>query len=258
MKINLKDCTFLIQVQLDSVDRLVNVLSVLKFIKQNFNTNIHILEAGPFDNKLLSQLIPSEVKYKFIRDRDPVYYRTLYINKMVRECDTPYLTVWETDIIVPPCQVLQSIELIRSQQADFVSPYEKNALDTSKIIRELFLEDGDWKILEKHQKKMEKMYPPNPVGGAFFANREKYIESGLENLKFYGWGVEDGERVTRWKVLEYEYKRIPGNLYHLTHGRGNNSTFHGERQREKKIVELNNIHQSTKEELLEKTSRWEY
>ncbi|GHT60450.1 hypothetical protein AGMMS50239_09440 [Bacteroidia bacterium] len=37
------------------------------------------------------------------------------------------------------------------------------------------------------------MYPPNPVGGAFFCDVKAYKESGLENEQFYGWGMEDGD-----------------------------------------------------------------
>ncbi len=252
-KYNLKDVTFLIQVQLDSIDRLVNLKMVINFLQENFDTNIQILEAGHFNNGLIQQFIPRNISYRFIEDYDPVYYRTLYINKMVDNCKTPFLSVWETDIVVPPEQVIAAVEMLRNNSADFTSPYEKKALDTSFLIRQLFYENQDWKLLDKHQNKMKKMYPPNPVGGAFFANKLKYIEAGMENLFFYGWGIEDGERIIRWKKLGYKYERVQGNLYHLTHTRMQNST-HNAKQRSYKLSELNRIRNMTKEELLNETT----
>jgi hypothetical protein len=256
MRHNLSDCTFLIPVRLDSIDRLVNLKATLGLLIENFKTNIHILEADSFNTGLISSCLPDAVKYSFIIDYDPIFFRTFYINKMVKECQTPFLSVWDTDIIAPPLQIVRTLELLRTKEADFVYPYEKKFLETSKIIRELYLKNKEIDILERHQQKMKHLYPPNPVGGAFFANRKIYIESGIENLKYYGWGVEDGERIARWKGLGYKCKRVPGNLYHLTHSRGLNSNFQSGNHRNTKICELNRISSLTRYELKEEIEKW--
>ncbi|MCS2591310.1 galactosyltransferase-related protein [Bacteroides thetaiotaomicron] len=93
------------------------------------------------------------------------------------------------------------------QEADFVYPYDKLFLDTSIIIRNLYLESEDISLLMNNTKKMKQMYPPKPVGGAFFCNLKAYKESGLENEKFYGWGMEDGERYCRWEKMGYRIKK---------------------------------------------------
>lgn len=256
-KQDLRDVTFLIQTRLDSIDRLVNLKATVKFIHEHFDTNIHILEADRYSSQLIAAVVPDRAKITFVKDHDPIFYRTLYINQMLKACKTPFISIWETDIIVPPQQIIQSVEWLRRGYSDFVSPYEKKALDTSTIIRNLFLEcGGDWTILEKHQGKMMQMYPPNPVGGAFFANRTAYIESGMDNLNIYGWGIEDGERVIRWTILGYRFRRIQGNLYHLTHSRGMNSAFYSMEDKISKQKELNRISSMTKEELWEEVSMW--
>jgi predicted glycosyltransferase involved in capsule biosynthesis len=255
-KTDLTDVTFLIPSRLDSIDRLINLKAIVEFLQKHFETHIHILEADSYNSKLIDIVVSNKVEITFIKDFDPVFFRTYYINQMVNNCKTPLLSVWDTDVIVPPKQIIQSVKWLRANNADFVCPYKKTFLDTSKIIRDIFLDSGDWITLEKHQHKMKQMYTPNPVGGAFFANKETYIESGLENLNFYGWGIEDGERATRWTVLGHEFKRIPGNLYHLTHSRGDNSSFQSPNQREKKIVELNKIRSLTKEELKIEVADW--
>lgn len=256
MKTNLKDCTFLIQMRLDSIDRLVNLKSTVEFILKNFDTNIHVLEADGFNSKLIQSVIPDKVKYTFKEDFDPIFFRTNYTNQMVRECPTPFIVNWEPDVIAPPEQVVQAVELLRSGEADFSYPYEHYFLDTSKILRELYITSQDLNVLIKHQKKMMRLYAPNPVGGAFFANRIKFIESGIENLNYYGWGIEDGERYVRWEGLGYSIKRVKGNLYHLTHHRGLNSNFHSVNQRKIKKEEIDRIRMLSKNELESEVKSW--
>lgn len=257
-KIDLKDVTFLTQMRLDSVDRLVNLKNSVEFLLEHFDTNIHVLDADQLDTGLIRAILPSSVSVEFIEDRDPIYYRTLYINRMVNACGTPYLSIWEPDIIVPPQQIITAVEWLRSNEADFVSPYEKNFLNTTSIIRNMYIRSKNIGLLEVYQNKMQVMYPPNPVGGAFFANTEKYKKIGIDNTNIYGWGIEDGERVRRWTKLGYNYKRVEGNLYHLTHARGLNSRFYAEVDRFIKCKEINRITRMTKEDLEEEVALWKY
>ena len=110
----------------------------------------------------------------------------------MRSVETPYVAVWDADVIVPIIQILKAAELLQNGEADFVYPYEYQFLETSPILRKLFLKSGNIQVLERNAKKMMEMYLPIPVGGAFLANTKTYIESGLENEYFYGWGMEDG------------------------------------------------------------------
>jgi hypothetical protein len=103
---------------------------------------------------------------------------------------------------------------------------------------------------------MTPLYFPDPVGGGFFANRNQYIESGIENLSFYGWGRQDGERVNRWQILNYRVKRIKGPIYHLSHGRGINSKFHSEMQRQIKKNELERLAMMSKDEMEKEIGSW--
>ena len=96
---------------------------------------------------------------------------------------------------------------------------------TAAVLRREYLKHGDLKVLQDYWRFMTEMYPPNPVGGAFLANRESYIRSGLENENFYGWGIEDGERFARWKNMGFTIERIEGPIFHLSHPRGINSAI---------------------------------
>lgn len=218
--------SFLILIRFDTIDRLENILSVTEFLVSHFEAPIIVLESDSFNNGLLEKLLEKNIRYSFQEDHDPILHRTKYLNQMIRSVETPFVVVWDTDVIVPVNQIIKAVELLRNEEADFVYPYEKQFRDTSPILRKLFLESGNINVLEQNSKKMKEMYLPNPVGGAFLANVKAYTESGLENEDFYGWGMEDGERYHRWENQGYKIKRVPGPLFHLSHGRGINSVFH--------------------------------
>ncbi len=256
MRINLNDVTFLFRLKLDSMDRLENLLMVIEFIDKHFDTNIQVMETAPFDNHILKKLLPKHISINVIEDYDPIYHYTKYMNRMVKNCQTPIVAVWEADVIVPIEQITASVDWIRQEKADFVSPYKEKALDTTRILREIFFKTRDIDILHDNHGKMIELYSPNPVGGGFFADREAYIQAGKENEAFYGWGREDGERIIRWKILGYKYKRVSGPLFHLSHDRGINSRFHSPRQDDMKTSEVFRIYAMSKNELNDEIKGW--
>ncbi|GAA5521066.1 hypothetical protein LQ318_04925 [Aliifodinibius salicampi] len=255
-KTSIEDVTFLIPVRVDSIVRLENIMLVTDFLLTHFETSIHLLEATAYNNKVLERLLPSGVNITFVEDHDPVFHRTKYINQLVERSSTPYLAVWDTDVIVSPDQLIQSVNLLRNEEADFVYPYEDKFLDTSSILRELYIKSRDLDLLKEHAGKMKELYSPNPVGGGFLAEREAYIKSGMENEHYYGWGREDGDRLNRWEILDFTVERVPGPLFHLTHDRGENSTFHAEEQKNIKISEIYRIASMSKKELGEEVNSW--
>lgn len=62
-KINLLEMSFLIPVRIDSVVRLENLLKSIECILRNFETNIYVLEAAPYNNGLLERLLPKDINY---------------------------------------------------------------------------------------------------------------------------------------------------------------------------------------------------
>ncbi|PZX59384.1 galactosyltransferase-like protein [Algoriphagus ratkowskyi] len=255
-KINLRDFTFLIPLRIDSVNRLENTLVTIDYILTNFDTKIHVLESSARNTRLLSRLLPKEVNYEFIEDLDNIFHRTLYINQLVKLVETEYIIVWDTDIIIPINQINKSVDLLRKGEVDFVTPFKDKFLDTSIVLRDLYIKTQNIGILEMHQGKMKPLYNPNPVGGAFLAHRQTYIKAGMENEKFYGWGREDGDRVNRWKILGHRHQHIEGVLYHLTHERGENSDYHSPNQYSRKMVELYRSIAMSKVELQDEIKKW--
>ena len=59
MKRDLKDCTFIIPIKIESTDRLRNVITVLCYLVSNFDTNIIVKEVDTesrFDKDALPQI----------------------------------------------------------------------------------------------------------------------------------------------------------------------------------------------------------
>lgn len=239
--INKPTVSIVIILKLDSIDRLENVLAVTDHLSGISNSRIILAEIDSRENNIISKHIKQPLNYNFFYNSDPILFRTFYINKIAGKTKTRIIGIWDTDVICPIEQLNKAIEILQNNEADFVYPYDKYFLDTSPILRQLYLKTRDFNFLLKNMKKMKEMYPPNPLGGAFLANMKAYRESGFENENFYGWGLEDGERYHRWEKLGYRIKRVSGPLFHLSHGRGINSTFHDSDQNINKRRELMNV-----------------
>ncbi len=65
---NLEDITFLIPVRIDSIERLENILTNVSSLLKVSHTNIIVLEADNYNNRILERLLPSVVKYIFRRN----------------------------------------------------------------------------------------------------------------------------------------------------------------------------------------------
>lgn len=250
MKQDLLDTTFLIPIRLDGIIRLENLILSIQYIQKHFATHIKVLEASDYNNGFIEKLIGKGVDYYFIEDRDPVFYRTKYLNKMTEWSDTTYLAIWDADIIISKEQTMDAITQLREGRVDMIYPYDGHFFDTSEPVRELFLKTKNIKVLTSNSGKMSLPYGTQMVGGAFMVNRLAYVKAGKENERFYGWGPEDGERFHRWKNLGLRVKHSFGNLYHLSHPRGANSSFRSESQQRHTQIELVLTQQSSKEEIL--------
>jgi len=252
MKIDLKDTTFVIPVRIDSIIRLENLLLTLDNIESNFDTNIIIVEANYYNNGILKQLISNEISLHFIEDKDPIFHRTQHLNTISNDVNTPITGIWDADVIFESAQIVDAIQKLRENNCDFAYPYDGKFYDTSDILRNHYLLNKDIGFLKKNTSKMELLYSPVnefALGGAFLISTDKYKLSGLENEKFYGWGVEDGERYHRWLILNYSMYRSEGPLFHLTHPRDHNGKMISDSYSYKARDEISIILNSTDKEL---------
>jgi hypothetical protein len=226
----LKDVTFLIPVRFDSVVRLENARAVVSFIDKHFDTHIRILEASPQCNGIFRSLIRKKAEYSHIEDHDIIFHKTRYTNILAKKVDTPFFSVWDADVLADTKQIVNAVEELRNQQADMAYPYDGSFLDTSDIIRKLYLEKENIKVLHRYKNYMDLLYGRGVKGGAVFINTSKYLMAGMDNEDFYGWGNEDYERFFRFESLGYKIYRSPGILFHLSHPRDLNGSYRNNTQ----------------------------
>ncbi|MDR0606046.1 MAG: hypothetical protein LBG80_17295 [Bacteroidales bacterium] len=224
-KITLKDVTFLMPVYFDSIIRQENAIATISFIHKNFDTNIFVLESAPYNNHVFSSLIKKRAEYFYFENYDIIFHRTKFINILTQKVNTPFLAIWDVDVIVDKNQILDAVEKLRKNEAEISYPYNGCMLDTSDTIRILYLAKKNIKVLHKYKNYMNLIYGDNIKGGAVIVNTKKYLVAGMENEDFYGWGNEDFERFFRFESLGYRIYRSDGPLYHLTHPRDINGRY---------------------------------
>lgn len=254
MNMDLQDTTFIIPVRIDSVARLENLIATVASILSCCQTEIRILEAAPYANGLIPRLIQSDqVSYLFRCDKDPVFHKTRWLNEMAREVTTPYICVWDADVLIAPMQIEEAMRALRTDTCDIAYPYDGDFLDTSDILRAHYLVHQDLSYLLRHSGKMNSLYTVEgvigAVGGAFFAKTEKYKAAGMENEDFYGWGLEDGERHYRWLEFGYRIYRASGCMFHLSHPRDLNGGFRSKAHGEKAVHDMNRVVDYSRQEL---------
>ena len=250
MKFYANDVTWLFAVRLDLIYRMENILSVVNYLSMHFKTNIIVLEASEGTNCFLRKMLPRRIQYYSILDKDPIFHRTKYHNIMLSKVETPITALWDTDVIVPNKQNIDSIEKIRAKECNVAFPYSGICLDTSSILRTLFLRTGNISYLTKNTNKMKMLHNNSRLtGGGFFIHTDDYLRAGGDNEVFYGWGPEDFERYERFKLLNYSIYRNTNCMFHLTHPRNINSSFNSTLQKCNLNAELFNTQNSSKEEL---------
>jgi hypothetical protein len=225
MKMDLSDITFLILVRLYTIQRLENILILIKQLRKYFKTNIYVREAAHYKNNILSLMLYRDIKYEYVEDKDSVLYRTKHINQMVDSTHTPYIAIWDTDIVVDKSTIIDCINQLRSKAYDVAYPYDGQCYDVSSLIKPLYFSNRDIRFLFRHKEKMESLSLHWQVGGAVLLNREKYVLAGGENEKYYGWSNDDYDRFYRFNTMEYTIYKANKPLFHLSHPRKNNSSF---------------------------------
>ena len=218
-KIDLTDVTFIFPLRVDSNNRITNMNTVLKILDRTFITTFFIIES---DKKQLYYPIDTKNKtnYQFIYDEAPFFYHTHIRNQMLKMANTPYVAVWDVDIIALPCQIIQATELLRIQNIAMVYPYDGRVFALDKLITNLFQNTLQYEMLSSNIDKVNLYNGYHSNGGAFVVNRETYLKLGGENESIYGWGPEDAEREKRMEILDFAPLRISGPLFHLWHPRG--------------------------------------
>lgn len=222
-RINLKDVTFTIPVAYDHKDRKKNLDLTVCMLQHFFDTKIVIAEQGGTHFEYMGKY--PGVSY-FSMTQMKSFHRTQMLNIMAGPdwCKTPYVANWDADVMVPPLQLLLTVQALRNG-ADMAYPYGRNFARVPRL---------PWfEKLEKYMDigifgdtKFNGMNNGDAVsyGGAVLFHVGRYWAGGGENENFVSFGPEDAERFYRFTKLEFDIWRTPGTLYHINHYVGTNSS----------------------------------
>mgnify|MGYP001474990905 FL=1 len=233
MKKDLKDCTFIIPIRIESNDRLRNIITVLCYLNSVFDTNIIVKEVdtdSKFDKQALPQITEycgdvSNINYIFEQSDDPLFLREKILNEMLILTKTKVIVNYDCDMILPIDTYLESYRRIMEDESDMIYPYGEgrgylSKVNTTDTLVSDFLNDDDYdlSILKRSS------VPDNAgYGWIQFLSRDVYFEGGMENENFMGSAPDDYERHHRFKTLGYRVHRINSEVFHLEHARGMNS-----------------------------------
>ena len=267
--INLRNCTFIIPIRIESEDRMRNVITVLCYLLENFDTKVIVKEVDTesvFEKEVLPQIKDylgdaiNNLTHVFEQSDDPVFYRMKILNEMIDMADTSVIANYDGDVLFKPETYVNSVKMIEDGY-DIVYPYgfgeyQKQVFADDELVSEFLSNDCDFSILDSKSKMYDAQY-----GHVQFLNRKSYIEAGMENENFRGSSPEDKERHYRFEKMGYKIGRIDDQVYHLEHSRGRNSWPHsieGNPYMRENFGVWERIQQMTGEELKEYYSSQEY
>ena len=231
MKHDLKDVTFIIPLQIETDDRLRNIILTTSFLLNTFDTNVIIKEvdeepifqqwALPAIKRIVGDTSGLNYIFEKHNRNDDAFHRTKVLNDMVLLADTKIVVNYDSDIILPVSSYLEAVEKLKT--CDVVYPYRfgergerkvkldtqfdnKPAIDTFEQHPEIkaYLESG----YDENALAGKYFYYPHQQGEGWaeygmvqFFNKQVYLDGYLENENFIAYAPEDVERHHRWSVL---------------------------------------------------------
>lgn len=228
MKTSLADtCTFVIPVRIDSEERMRNLRMAVDWLSP-LGVQIHILEADKEQKVYQEDFAQPCVKVHYVVDEKAIFHRTHYINRLLEMSTTPFVAVWDTDIIIDHRQILYAIyHCLLEGECTLAYPYNGKFVCLDKKLSEQYILDCD--INNLHREQLESVINRPVCGGAYIVDKQKYNSIGGENEFFVGWGPEDAERLRRTQIMGHKVGwASDGCAYHLYHPRNENSRFFSE------------------------------
>lgn len=233
---NLLDVTFIIPYYRDSKEREENLICILNYLTSNFNTNIIVEERGPS-----AIYAPYTKQHNYEQIHDAIFHRTKVINEGIKKAKTPYIAIYDTDVVFPVENIIKAVELLR-EGATLTYPYSGNFVDIQRT------------YIHNNIVIARESFATGSVGGACFLNREDYWKCGLENEYLKSWCPDDVTRYHVIKTLGYRIERVEGDCFHISHPPSANSGVN--KFTEHNNNEYMNLINLSKEDLIAYINTW--
>ena len=133
------------------------------------------------------------------------------INQGVIKSKTPYIAIFDIDALTKKENIDLAIYLL-DKGFDVVHPFNRIVKDI--MDKKSFKEGYDFDTVESPAQHRDWA-----DGGIVFWNKRSFIDIGMENEYFTGWGNEDNEILHRANLFQLKQIRLDDSLYHLYHER---------------------------------------
>ena len=238
--------TFVFPVRIDCEERRENLRAVLRQL-DGLGCRMLVLEADAVP-ALGDEAWPDGVEYTFVEDASTVFYRTRYINELLRMSGTEIVGVWDTDVLVGYAQIGEAVQLIL-EGCTIAYPYNGQFVMLSEQMSVHTRKKPDLEYLRCMR--LNSFFGRRLFGGAYLVHRQRYFQCGGENERFIGWSPEDAERMHRVRILGHKVAWTQGGqLYHLYHPRGASSSYQSKADADRLRRELVKICSMDKETLI--------
>nr|WP_298655662.1 glycosyltransferase family 25 protein [uncultured Flavobacterium sp.] len=254
--IDLKDCTFIVPVKIESKDREFNFIRCIQHLCNNLVTNIIIKECDSHSPVLyLLKKIDQkrcDIKHIYEHNTNDVFHRTRHLNEMINIARTPVVINYDVDcLLLPETYVVARNKIVR-EGFDLVYPYGRDE-DQVQITFEN-KEDYTSDLFDRSLHSRWGSY----CGHVQFFKTTSYISGFMENENFISYGPEDRERCERFQKLGYNVCWLQGHqVFHIEHSRDKNSSvsnpFYGQAE-----ALYNRLSAMNKEQLLNYYEEQEY
>jgi len=133
------------------------------------------------------------------------------INEGVLEAQSKYIAIFDVDCLTKKENVKVAVGLLNNGY-EVVHPFDRKVIDIKD--KEMFIESFDFNTIKSTIQNR-----PWADGGIVFWNKNSFINIGMKNENFSGWGGEDNEIMIRADLFDLKQYRIEDTLYHLYHHR---------------------------------------
>ncbi len=224
-KFDLSDCSIVLPVQIDSVERFENIHFLFQYFEKYFrNHQLIVIEQG-VEQKI--QPHPNR-EIEFVNSGEEFSVSQI-CNRGASRVKNPFFCKYDADALINPRAIFNAFErLKRETGTSFILPYNGISLNIQNPLRNEIMQSfdvGSLPFLRKEdldgfQRANMRIKNDDSTGLIHLFRTAVFRELGGYNEEFVGWGYEDEEVVARFDKLGHPRKILENyNAFHLDHPR---------------------------------------
>lgn len=201
-KFDLPELSFILHYRKDSEDRENNLRTTLKFLRENFTSDIIVIWDDVERNWYTDTLnwISFYAKVKLLNNPDD-FKKSESFNGGASFTEKKILCFWDVDVLISPGYIKIAYARILNNYEDHVYPFNGTFIDVQKSKFHL-LENWDFAFenFERNWSSDVENYhfaSGESPGGCTMISREAFERMGGYDERFIGWGFEDTDFLYR-------------------------------------------------------------